>query len=181
MTFYIHVPTMTYPVKESQIKAKILSEQPNTSFAKPFVPPETYAPVAQTSPPPSHPFFQSVDELTPLKIGSQWTQQWALRDATPEEMEARKAVLVASITAQTQERLDNFARTRNYDGILSACTYASSQVERFAKEGQYCVNARDATWASLYEYMAKVEAGINPIPAGFQDIEPILPELVWPA
>jgi hypothetical protein len=58
--------------------------------------------------------------------------------ATPEQIKAE-------ITASTQSRLDTFANTRNYDGILSACTYASSSIPKFANEGQYCVDARDAT------------------------------------
>jgi hypothetical protein len=38
---------------------------------------------------------------------------------TPEEIKAE-------ILAATQRRLDEFARSRNYDGILSAATYAGS-------------------------------------------------------
>lgn len=89
--------------------------------------------------------------------------------------------IVADITSATQARLDTFARTRNYDGILSACTYATSTHPKFASEGQYCVTARDATWSALYVVMAEVEAGARPMPTGFQDIEPDLPALVWPA
>ena len=36
--------------------------------------------------------------------------------------------LQAMVVQATQERLDDFARTRNYDGILSACTYATQQI-----------------------------------------------------
>jgi hypothetical protein len=93
---------------------------------------------------------------------------------TPEELQAE-------IVEATQKRLDDFARTRNYDGILSACTYASSSVPKFAAEGQYCVDARDNTWATLYTILAEVQAGTRPVPGGFADIEPDLPVLVWPA
>ena len=81
---------------------------------------------------------------------------------------------------QTQQRLDDFARTRNYDGILSACTYATSAVPKFAAEGQYAVQARDATWAALYAFMADVQVGTQPVPTGFEDVEPLLPPLAWP-
>lgn len=43
--------------------------------------------------------------------------------------------LQAQVVQSTQQRLDDFARTRNYDGILSACTYATSTVPKFAAEG----------------------------------------------
>lgn len=86
----------------------------------------------------------------------------------------------AEIVEATQKRLDDFARTRNYDNIMSACTYATSAVPKFAAEGQYCVNARDNTWAALYAILAEVEAGTRPMPSGYTDIEPLLPVLEWP-
>ena len=86
----------------------------------------------------------------------------------------------AEIVTATQQRLDDFARTRNYDGILSLCTYATSTVQKFQAEGQYGVTARDATWAKLYEMLAQVEAGTRPVPGGYADIEPELPVLAWP-
>lgn len=181
MGVYVHVPTNQYPVDEWQIKAKILAETPNISFAKPFVPPAEYQHVQPTEQPGHDAFLETVVEDPPLQVSGIWTQQWSVRDATPEEMAARKVVLVATITGQTQERLDSFARTRGYDGILSACTYASSTVEKFSAEGQYCVDARDMTWSALYELMAEVEAGQRPVPTGYADIEPLLPALVWPA
>ena len=93
---------------------------------------------------------------------------------------ASKDRLLKDVVEQTQARLDDFAKTRNYDGILSLCTYATSTVPKFQTEGQYGVTARDATWAKLYEILAEVEAGARPMPTGFQDIEPELPILEWP-
>jgi len=87
----------------------------------------------------------------------------------------------AVIVQATQARLDVFAQTRNYDGILSACTYATSSVPTFASDGQYAVTARDNTWATLYTVMAEVQAGTRPIPSGFADVEALLPILTWPA
>ena len=92
---------------------------------------------------------------------------------TPDEI--RVYVVLA-----TQARLDDFARTRAYDGILSACTYATSSVPKFATEGQYAVTARDATWAALYAFMDSVIAGTQPMPSSFADVEPFLPTLTWP-
>jgi hypothetical protein len=86
-----------------------------------------------------------------------------------------------AIVDSVQARLDTFARTRNYDGILSACTYASSMVPKFKAEGLYCVGSRDNTWAALYNGLAEVQAGTRPMPSSYADIEPLLPELAWPA
>jgi hypothetical protein len=93
---------------------------------------------------------------------------------TPEEIQA-------AFTAQIQARLDDFAQTRNYDSILSACTYATSTVQKFAAEGQYCVEARDATWAAAYAILDAVLAGDRPMPESIADIEDDIPALAWPA
>ena len=84
------------------------------------------------------------------------------------------------IIAATQFRLDSFAQTRNYDGILSACTYATSTNDKFRIEVQYCVEVRDSTWAKLYQIMSDVEQGIRPMPQNYEEIEQELPPLIWP-
>ena len=83
------------------------------------------------------------------------------------------------VISMVQKRLDDFAQTRNYESILSACTYATSTVPQFAREGQYCVNVRDDTWAKLYQIMQEVEVGTRPMPTGYADIEAELPVLDW--
>lgn len=107
---------------------------------------------------------------------------------TPQEYDAAQAretqdradALQADVTARTQTRLDTFAQTRGYDGILSACTYATSPTPSFAREGAYCIQARDATWAKLYAILDDVKAGRRPMPSGYNQIEPELPPLAWP-
>ena len=84
----------------------------------------------------------------------------------------------AEFTARIQERLDAWARTRGYDGILSACTYATSTVAKFAAEGQAAVQARDATWNTAYDLLAQYQAA-GTLPA-WEDVEAHLPPLAWP-
>ena len=84
------------------------------------------------------------------------------------------------ITGSTQLRLDDFAQTKTYDSILSACTYATSAIERLQAEGQYCVTSRDNTWETLYTILAEVKEGTRPMPSGYDEIEPELPVLAWP-
>ena len=87
--------------------------------------------------------------------------------------------IVAKYTAAVQKHLDDFARTRGYDGIMSAATYATSTVPKFKAEGQYCVEARDATWAKCYEVLAAVEAGSRQMPT-LEELLDELPVLKWP-
>lgn len=97
----------------------------------------------------------------------------------PNEAEQNEA-LKKSIINATQARLDKAAQDHGYDSILSLCTYATSQVPRFAAEGQYGVTLRDETWATLVQIYADVEAGTRPIPT-WEQVEAELPALVWPA
>ena len=112
-------------------------------------------------------------------LGVYSQQDWENMHA--DELAARPVppTLQERVVTATQERLDDFAKTRNYDGILSACTYATSAVSKFALEGQCCVTSRDATWAALYTILAEIQAGTRPMPTSYADIEPLLPALTW--
>lgn len=96
---------------------------------------------------------------------------------SPQELEEN---LFNTIVHETQKRLDEFARTRGYDNILSACTYVNSPIQKFNIEAQYCVQQRALTWNTLYEILDEVKANTRPMPANFLDIEPLLPALAWP-
>lgn len=87
--------------------------------------------------------------------------------------------VIASYAAAIQQRLDDFVQSRGYDSILSACTYATSVVPRFKSEAQYCVEARDATWAACYAIMGEVQAGQRAMPT-LDEVMIQLPELMWP-
>lgn len=107
---------------------------------------------------------------------------------TQEELDAQIAAQLAlekkeflnSVISAVQKRLDTFAHTRNYDNILSACTYATSTVPKFKTEGQYCVDLRDSTWSTLYTLLAEVEAGTKPMPATVEEVISLLPTMEWP-
>lgn len=138
---------------------------------------------------------ESVEEVSPVKqADGSWLQQWQVVEKySPEERERllaereverekqRVEQVRQSIMDGVQRYLDDFAQTKTYDGILSACTYATSSVPKFAAEGQYCVGARDACWAAVASIEADVLAGNRPAPSGFEDIRAELPALSWPA
>lgn len=195
---YINTKTKQYPISEQDIR----NANPNTSFPAVFQAPDEYAVVFPVPKPEYNAVTEVAIESTPeLTKKGTWQQTWqvlpAFKDYTDEEgvlhtaqeqldaAIARDAAekaqrLQENVTTSTQQRLDDFAGTRNYDGILSACTYATSTVLKFKTEGQYCVEARDATWAKLYEILAEVQSGARPLPKGYADIEGELPVLEWP-
>lgn len=46
-------------------------------------------PVLKTKPETFDPFIQIAEEITPVQIGGVWTQQWIIRDLTPEEQQEK--------------------------------------------------------------------------------------------
>lgn len=113
------------------------------------------------------------------EAGIGWT--WDGEQFLPSEPAANSPDQIrAEIVQATQTRLDAFAQERNYDSILSACSYATSTVPKFQAEGQYCVQARDATWAALYAILAQIQAGARPLPQSYAELEAELPILAWP-
>lgn len=141
-------------------------------------------PLLATEQPSFDPITQTVIRDGCEEVEGQWQYKWRIDDLEPEQIEANTTAnalnIQASIIQSVQARLDTFAQTKFYDGILSACTYATSSIPKFALEGQYAVDARDTTWATATGILEAVLAGTRPVPTGYAEIEPELPILAWP-
>ena len=91
---------------------------------------------------------------------------WIAEGNTPEpeftEEELIEQTKQMALTA-VQNMLDNAAKAKGYDSILSACSYAAYP-NPFQAEGQEFVAWRGAVWAKCYEILAEVEAGTRPAP-----------------
>ena len=90
---------------------------------------------------------------------------------SPEEIQA---LLVNAV----QAHLDAVARTRNYDGILSLASYATSTIPKFLAEGQAGVLWRDEVWAYCYGVLAQVSSGARAIPTA-DELVAELPPMNW--
>jgi len=132
--------------------------------------------------------FKDHDRATQKLVGAApyyeapWVYTVVVEAKTAEEMAAEAAAKVKalqdSIVNAVQKRLDDFARAKNYDGILSAATYATSTNAVFQAEGQRAVQLRDDTWQALYNILGQV-ATQGRVVTSFEDIEGDLPVLSW--
>lgn len=116
------------------------------------------------------------------KTGESITETYEIPDPTPEELAAAALAeqerIKLELANAVQAHLDAKARERNYDGILSLCTYATSTNTMFAVEGQAGSLWRDACWAKCYEVMSEVAAGTRPVPTAVELIAE-LPIFTW--
>lgn len=93
-------------------------------------------------------------------------------------LEEVQAEMRAEFTNAVQARLDAFAQTRGYDGIMSACSYFGSANPRFKGEADTAIALRDATWAACYEILDAVLEGKRPAPT-LEALFAELPPLEW--
>lgn len=84
------------------------------------------------------------------------------------------------LTLAVQRYMDEVAQKRNYDHIISCCTYATSQNPKFSAEGQAAVEWRDAVWMKCYQVLDDVTNGVKAIPTEAELIAE-LPVIQWPA
>ncbi len=77
------------------------------------------------------------------------------------------------------EDLDVFANTRDYDGIVSLCSYATDPDPAHAAEAQRGVELRSQAWASIRDYQMAVATGATPVPRFESEIFAIVPALTW--
>lgn len=143
-----------------------------------------YKTFIETPRPDRNEITQDVIEVLPILINGEWTQQWSIINLGMDIIVQQQTKILTELADlsvnRIQCRLDEFARTKNYDNILSATTYTTSKILSFAKEGQYCADVRDATWAKMYEIYSDVQNGLRAPPTTYEEIEALLPALSWP-
>lgn len=96
----------------------------------------------------------------------------------PLSLEEKHKQIQEQLTDAVQKWMDKTVQQRNYDNILSACSYAGSKVEKFNAEGTACQTWRDEVWKTCYKILDEVLAGTREIPTEEELINE-LPVLVW--
>lgn len=107
-----------------------------------------------------------VDSIGSLnKVVSKWDlNEW-------NEIQLRnKEVKAKMVEKAVQDLLDSKAKSKGYDSIISACSYATSK-GTFGAEGQSFVDWRDAVWTKVFTIQSEVTTGTIK--------EPTLEELIF--
>lgn len=117
----------------------------------------------------------------PVDEGNRDYQEYlsCLADGNYPDPAIEQPVTLTDYQNAVQNKLDDKARERNYDGILSLCTYVTSANPGFAAEGQAGVAWRDAAWAKCYEVLTAVGAGTRTQPT-VAELLAELPAMDWP-
>ena len=130
---------MAYPYAPEQLRA----DYPQTSFPRNLSPAllADYGiyPVQATVPPSYDPLTQDLDELSPVAIAGEWTQQWRVLDATPEDAAARLSLHRGRLTCTPrQARL-----ALKQAGLLGAVTaWIASAEETTRIEWEFALEIR---------------------------------------
>lgn len=97
------------------------------------------------------------------------------------------AWIMELISEYVTEKLSDFAATRNYgnkakgiDPFISAATYLTSSKPKYRLEAQYLLDTRDQAWDNLEVYQLGILTGQTPMPISIDEIDALIPELVWP-
>lgn len=176
---YIRKSDKQYPFSEFEIKALF----PMISFGFPFVPPSDFAEVQTKDRPEYDSTSQALVEKAPKLYRGVYSQQWEVvdldSDVIANNISSRMERLRNDFIASVQTHLDDEARSRGYDNILSACSYASSSVPKFKTEGKAAVLWRDQVWAYCYAQFDSIQAGTRAFPATTQSFLEELPTINW--
>lgn len=101
------------------------------------------------------------------KTGETVTETYEIPDPTPEEIAAeaarQKAEMAKRLTDAVQAHMESVARSKGYDNLLSACSYAAV-ANAFQAESLKFVEWRSNCWITCHDVMADVEAGNIAVP-----------------
>ena len=93
-------------------------------------------------------------------------------DGSWSQVPLTEETVIAAFEAEIQAYLDQKARARGYDGIVSACSYAGGP-NPFQAESLAYLAWRGAVWAKCYEILDDVQHGNRPVPT----VEDLITEL----
>lgn len=123
-------------------------------------------------------FFVGTDNDFPFCNDYSILRTVALQKDIPSYISFVQNQIIAGLTLVVQNHLDDTVRTRNYDTIVSCCSYAGSADSVFHAEGVAALAWRDDVWRDCYSLIPQVLAGTIPVPTA-PELIAMLPTLTW--
>lgn len=161
----------------------IRAKYPRTSFprnpTKDNLPPEVA--IVEVPAPPVTSLLEKTEMSTPVydAVFGTWSVSYNVVPKTAEEVAATMDSVIKVVYADAGVMLDNFARERGYDTIVSLCNYSTSADPVFQADAAQGIATRDATWVALRNFNADVAAGTVAMPSTLEDILAVIPPMVW--
>ena len=120
----------------------------------------------------------SVEPMTIQEIlDSLWEGKETLNPTdTPPQAVLTLFTLASAIVTK---RLDDFAKTKDYDNIVSLCSYVDDPDENLDKEGRRGRFLRSQAWTSIRGYQNQVLTGELPVPRTEKELLACVPEFTW--
>ena len=145
---------------------------PNTELAK-----YGWYPYMQTAPPIINPAVQKLTERRMFN-GVVVLQSWSADTMTAAEALAYATATLTDIANSIGPFLNQAVAAKQYDSIVSATTWLTSNLTIYKAEGAQAAAYRDAVWQSFYTIVAAVQAGTQQVPtkaAFFAQFPPLWP------
>ncbi|OHD20427.1 MAG: hypothetical protein A2Y38_26325 [Spirochaetes bacterium GWB1_59_5] len=124
---------------------------------------------------------QATRMIMDCATGMESTEVYDIPDPTPTELVtlalAEEQRIISMLQSAVQNHLDDGARLRMYDGILSACSYVNSTDPVFSAEGLAYCEWRDGCWRKCYEVLNACQNALRAVPTNEELINE-LPALV---
>ncbi len=166
-----------YPCTIQDLK----NDNPNTSF--PLFPKENVLNafdvfVVDATEKPNHNILtEEVDELYPSFINNRLTQQWSIRNATPEEIVVKKERIMSEYENALANLFNSKAKEKNYDNYIT-CSLRAGYSGPYQQEGIAFAQWMDNCNFTGYQILNDVESGIRTIPS-IPDFLAEMPTFDW--
>lgn len=95
------------------------------------------------------------------------------------EMDARWQMIQERLPEMVMFGLDGLAAAHGYEGIDAVIALADCGDPEKEADADHALTLKQNALAALEQFVAEVEAGTRPRPAGPHEVVPLLPELVW--
>lgn len=131
---------------------------PNIELAK-----YGWYPYMQTAPPIINPAAQKLTERRTFG-GIVVLQSWSADTMTAAEALAYATATLTEIANSIGPFLDQAVAVKQYDSIISATTWLTSNLTTYKAEGGQAAAYRDSVWQAFYTTIAAVQAGTQQVP-----------------